>query len=136
MLMDTGGNAGSQASVTVIRSLALGDVETKDFFKVVWKEIRVSLLLGVSLAIACFGKLMLLDNLAFGYKDYTPMRCAIVALALFITVILAKLVGCILPLLAKKCKLDPAVVASPFITTIVDALSLIIYCTIAVAILS
>ena len=136
MLRDPGGNAGSQASVTVIRSLALGDVETKDFFKVVWKEIRVSLLLGVTLAIACFGKLMLLDNLAFGYKDYTPMRCSIVALALFITVILAKLVGCMLPLLAKKCKLDPAVVASPFITTIVDALSLIIYCTIAVAILS
>ena len=136
MLMDTGGNAGSQASVTVIRSLALGDLETKDFFKVVWKEIRVSILLGITLAIACFAKLMLLDNLAFGYKDYTPMRCGIVALALFITVILAKLVGCILPLFAKKIKLDPAVVASPFITTIVDALSLIIYCTIAVAILS
>lgn len=136
MIMDTGGNAGSQASVTVIRSLALGEVETKDVFRVLWKEIRVSMLLGATLAVACFGKLMLLDNLAFGYHDYTPMRCAIVSLALFITVVIAKMVGCLLPLLAKKCKLDPAVVASPFITTIVDALSLIIYCSIAVALLS
>ena len=136
MLMDTGGNAGGQASVTVIRSLALGDVEFKDVFKVLWKELRVSILLAISLGVVCFGKLMLLDNLLFGYKDYTAIRCLVVSISLSVTVIMAKLVGCILPLFAKKIKLDPAVVASPFITTIVDALSLLIYCAIAMAILA
>ncbi|MBO4594611.1 MAG: magnesium transporter [Clostridia bacterium] len=136
MLMDTGGNAGGQASVTVIRSLALGDVEFKDIFKVLWKELRVSILLAISLGAVCFGKLMLLDNLLFGYKDYTAIRCLVVSISLAVTVIMAKLVGCILPLFAKKIKLDPAVVASPFITTIVDALSLLIYCSIAMAILA
>jgi len=134
MLMDTGGNAGSQASVTVIRSIAVGDLEFKDTLKVLWKEIRVSMLLAATLAAACFGKLLLIDNLIFGY-DYTPILSLVVALSLFVTVIIAKVVGCLLPLFAKKCKLDPAVVASPFITTIVDALSLIIYCNIALALL-
>ena len=136
MLMDTGGNSGSQVSVTVIRSLALGELSTHDTAKVLWKEIRVSILLAITLSIACFGKLMLIDNLIFGYAGYTPTLCAIVSLALFCTVVVAKLVGCLLPLFVKKCKLDPAAVASPFITTIVDAVSLIIFCGLSIAILS
>ena len=135
MLMDTGGNSGSQVSVTVIRALALGELSVKDSGKVVWKEIRVSLLLAATLAVACFAKLMLIDNLLFGYADYNAVLCAIVSLALFCTVVIAKLVGCLLPLLVKACKLDPAAVASPFITTIVDAVSLIIFCMLSVAIL-
>lgn len=134
MLMDTGGNAGSQASVTVIRSLALGELKTKDVFKVLWKEVRVSVLLAATLSVVCFAKLMLLDNLVFGY-DYTPLICVVVSLSLLATVIIAKLVGCFLPIVAKKIKLDPAVVASPFITTIVDALSLIVYCSLSIALL-
>ena len=136
MMMDTGGNSGSQASVTVIRSLALGELRTRDIGKVVWKEIRAALLLGVTLAVACFAKLLLIDNLLFGFKGYTPIRCLVVSAALCATVLIAKIVGCSLPLLAKKCKLDPAVVASPFITTIVDALSLILYCSLSVALLA
>ncbi|MBR4800934.1 MAG: magnesium transporter [Clostridia bacterium] len=136
MLMDTGGNAGSQASVTVIRSLAIGDLVPRDVFKVLWKELRVSILLGLVLAIACFAKLQLIDRLLFRFEGYDVITSAVVSLALFITIVLAKFVGAILPLFAKKIKLDPAVVASPFITTIVDALSLIIYCTISIAILS
>lgn len=136
MIMDTGGNAGSQASVTVIRALALGELKTSDVLKVVWKEFRASLLLGLTLACACFLKLTLIDKLLFGYTDYTAIRCAVVSVALLCTVVVAKLVGCILPLLAKKCRLDPAVVASPFITTIVDAVSLILYCALAVAVLA
>ncbi len=132
MLMDTGGNAGSQASVTVIRSIALCETYPKDAFKVIWKELRVSVMLGAVMSIVCFGKLMLIDSL---YNDVTPVLAFIVSLALFITIILAKLIGSTLPLLAKKIKLDPAVVASPFITTIVDALSLIIYSNIALAML-
>ena len=136
MMMDTGGNAGSQASVTVIRSLALDELETSDVLKVLWKEFRASILLGLTLGAACFGKLMLIDNLLFGFEGYTPLRCCVVSCALVLTVIVAKLVGCTLPLLAKKCRLDPAVVASPFITTIVDAISLIIYCNLSVMILA
>ena len=135
MLMDTGGNAGSQTSVTIIRGLALDEIHFKDLFKVVWKEIRVSVLLALSLSVVCFGKLLLIDNLIFGY-DYTVKLSALIAVALLFTVVIAKVVGCMLPLLAKKVKLDPAVVASPFITTIVDALSLIIYCNISVAVLA
>ena len=135
MIMDTGGNAGSQASVTVIRALALNELSIADAFRVIWKEIRASVLLGVTLAVACFSKLILIDNLLFGYGDYTPFTCFVVSLALACTVVVAKLVGCTLPLLAKKVKLDPAVVASPFITTIVDAVSLIVYCALAVRLL-
>lgn len=136
MLMDTGGNAGSQASVTVIRSLALRELENKDVLKVLWKELRVSILLGITLSAACFCKLILIDNMLFGYDGYTPLRCAIVSLSLLITVVVAKIVGCSLPLIANKCKLDPAVVASPFITTIVDAISLALYCLLAISLLS
>lgn len=136
MIMDTGGNAGSQASVTVIRSLAVGELTTKDYLKVLWKEIRVSILLGLTLAVACFCKLILIDKLIFGFVGYDNLTCFVVSLALFITVVLAKTVGCSLPILAKKCHLDPAVVASPFITTIVDATSLILFCLISIAILA
>lgn len=95
---------------------------------------RVAVLLAVCLAVVCFGKLMLIDGLLFGY-NYTWDICLVVSLSLLATVIVAKLVGCLMPLLAKKCRLDPAVVASPFITTIVDALSLLVYCQIALSIL-
>lgn len=134
MLMGTGGNSGSQASVTVIQSLATGEVELKDVFKVIWKEIRVSIMVALVLAVACFGKLMLIDNLIFGY-EYTVKISAVISLSLFATICIAKLVGAILPLLAKKIHLDPAVVANPFITTIVDIISLIIYCKFSIALL-
>lgn len=133
MLMDTGGNAGSQASVTVIRGIALGEIEFKDIFKVVWKEFRAAILLSLTLAAACFIKLMLIDKL--WAVDNGLLVALVVCLSLCVTVMLAKLIGCTLPLIAKKCRLDPAVVASPFITTIVDALSLSVYCLIAVSML-
>ena len=140
MLMDTGGNAGSQASVTIIRGLALDEIRPRDAAKVLWKEIRVSMLLAACLAVVCFGKLYLIDGLAFGnllgYGVYPWYICLAVSTALFATVVIAKIVGCLMPLLAKTCKLDPAVVASPFITTIVDALSLIIYCYISMLIVT
>lgn len=140
MLMDTGGNAGSQASVTVIRGLALDEIRPRDAAKVLWKEIRVSVMLAAVLAVVCFGKLYLLDGMAFGkllgYGMYPWYICLAVSASLFATIVLAKIVGCLMPLLAKVCKLDPAVVASPFITTIVDALSLIIYCYVSILIVS
>ena len=135
MIMGTGGNSGSQASVTVIRALSLGEIETKDVGKVVLKEFLVSLLLGVTLAAVCFGKLILIDKMMLGVTDYTNEVCLVVSLALFCTVIVAKLVGAILPILAKVCRLDPAVVANPFITTIVDAVSVILFCYLSIAIL-
>ena len=124
MLMDTGGNAGSQASVSVIRSLSLDEIEFSDTFKVIWKEIRVSLLCGITLAIANFGKLLVIDKVSV-------QIAFIVCMTLIITVLVAKLIGSSLPILAKKIGFDPAVMASPFITTIVDACSLIIYFKIA-----
>ena len=124
MLMDTGGNAGSQASVSVIRSLSLNEIEYKDTFKVLWKELRVSLLCGVTLAVANFIKLILLDNVGM-------LIAAVVCGTLVITVCVAKLIGSSLPIVAKKLGFDPAVMASPFITTIVDACSLLIYFKIA-----
>lgn len=133
MLMDTGGNAGGQASATIIRGMALGEIEFKDIFKVMWKEFRTSILLGISLAIVCFLKLLFIDNL-IAIPEGT-LIAGVVCVAMVITVIIAKLIGCVLPMLAKKCKLDPAVMASPFITTIVDALSLIIFCNMCVALL-
>ena len=134
MLMDTGGNAGSQACVTVIRGLALDQIKFKDLFRVQWKELRTGMLLAISLGLVCFAKLTLVDRLLFGFA-YTPMIAFIVSLSLAITVVAAKFVGCSLPLIAKAVKLDPAVVASPIITTIVDALSLMVYCNIAIALL-
>lgn len=134
MLMDTGGNCGSQASVTVIRSLALGEVRFRDIFRVIGKELRVSLLCGVTLALANFLKILLLDNLLLG-RGVSLTVAVVVCLTILCTVIIAKLVGCTLPLLAKKCGLDPAVMASPFITTIVDAVSLLVYFGIATSFL-
>jgi len=124
MLMDTGGNAGSQASVSVIRALSLDEVEFKEIFKVLWKEFRVSLLVGFTLAIFNFIKLMLFDKVGFTIS-------LVVCVTLIVTIIVAKLVGCSLPMIAKKLGFDPAVMASPFITTIVDACSLLIYFKIA-----
>ena len=127
MLMDTGGNSGSQASVTIIRALSLGEIEFKDIFKVIFKECRVSLLCGVTLAAANFGKIMLFDRLIMGNYDITVTVALVVCLTMVVTIFIAKLVGCTLPMLAKKIGFDPAVMASPFITTIVDAISLIVY---------
>ncbi len=128
MLMDTGGNAGGQASVTIIRGLSLNEIAFSDILKVVWKEIRVAMLCGVTLAAANFVKLLFFDKV-------TIPVAAVVCLTLMAAVLIAKIVGCILPMLAKKIGFDPAVMASPFITTIVDALSLLIYFRIATGIL-
>lgn len=133
MLTGTGGNAGSQASAMVIRGIALGEIEFKDTWKVVWKEIRVSVLLGIVLAVACFGKLMIVDSLWQIENGF--IVSLVICISMLITVIIAKLIGAILPLLAKKLHLDPAVVASPFITTIVDVLCLTIYCWVAIVLL-
>lgn len=130
MLMGAGGNAGSQASVTLIRSISLNEVDFKDIFKIIWKELRVAIILAATLSLCCFLKLQLIDHLLFGY-EYTITISVVVSIALFVTIVLSKIVGCCLPMIAKKVKLDPAVVASPFITTIIDILSLIIYCQIA-----
>ena len=127
MLMGTGGNSGSQSSVTIIRSLSLGEVEFSDLWRVVWKEIRVSVLCGLALAVACFVKLMLIDRMLLGNFDVTVAVALVVCSTMALTVLAAKVVGAILPLFAKKLGLDPAVMASPFITTIVDALSLLVY---------
>lgn len=135
MLMDTGGNSGSQASVTVIRGMSLGDIDFPDLLRVLWKETRVALLCGLSLAIAAFGKILLVDGLLLHNAGITPQVALVVCLTLIFTVFFAKLVGCALPLLAKKLGFDPAVMASPFITTIVDALSLLIYFQIASSVL-
>jgi len=129
MIMGTGGNASSQASVTVIRGLALGEIEFKDIFKILWKELRISLLIGLSIAIACFAKLMAIDQLFRVENGY--IIAAVVCSTMFLSIVMAKIVGGILPLFAKVLKLDPAVVANPFITTIVDVMSLIIYCNVA-----
>ena len=128
MLMDTGGNAGSQASVSIIRGLSLGEIEYKDVGRTLWKEARVAFLCGVSLAAANFVKLLLIDRV-------TIPVAIVVCSTLVVTVLAAKLVGCSLPVLAKRIGFDPAVMASPFITTIVDALSLLIYFRIACAVL-
>ncbi len=135
MIMGTGGNSGSQASVTVIRALSLGEIETRDVGRVIWKELRTALLLGFTLAIACFAKLIFLDGMLLGIEGYDWLTSLVVSLALYGTVILAKLVGAILPILAKLCHLDPAVVANPFITTIVDAVSVILFCYLSILIL-
>ena len=130
MLMGTGGNAGGQASATIIRCLAIREVEFGDILRVLWKEFRVSILLGAILSVFCFVKLIVIDGVAENL-----MIALVISIAMFATVILSKIVGCSLPLLAKKLRLDPAVVANPFITTIVDVLSLVIYCNIAIALL-
>ena len=135
MLMDTGGNSGSQASVTVIRSLSLGDIEFADIFRVLWKELRVAFLCAGTLAVLNFAKIQLIDVMLLGHSTVTIAVTAVVCITLAFTIVCAKMVGCSLPLLAKKLGFDPAVMASPFITTIVDALSLLIYFGVATSIL-
>ena len=135
MLMDTGGNAGSQASVTIIRSLSLNQVNFKDIGKVIWKELKVSIIIGLSLAIANFIKLVLVDRLIFNNNSITLLVAFVICLTIFIIVVVAKFIGCTLPLLTKKLGFDPTVMASPFITTIVDALGLFVYLEVATNIL-
>ena len=127
MLMDTGGNCGSQSSVTVIRALSLDELELSDVFIVLWKEIRTAVLCGITLAAVCFLKVLLIDRLLLGNTSIDLSVDLVICLALGVTVVIAKIVGCTLPLLAKRLGFDPAVMASPFITTIVDALSLLVY---------
>ena len=131
MLSGTGGNSGTQASVAVIRALSLDEVEFSDVLGVLWKEMRVALLCGLCLAAANFIKMLLIDRMLLGNDEVTVVVCAVVCLTVMFVVIFAKAVGCSLPLLAEKIGLDPAVMASPFITTIVDATSLLIYFTLA-----
>ncbi len=136
MLMDTGGNSGSQSSVTIIRALSLGEIEFADLPSIIWKEIRTAVLCGVSLSVVCFGKIMLVDHLLLGNNDVTWLVALVVCATMALTVLIAKVIGCTLPMLAKKLGFDPAVMASPFITTIVDALSLLVYFGVASALLS
>ena len=137
MLMDTGGNSGSQSSVTIIRGISLGDIEFKDIGRVIWKELRVALCCSAVLATVNFAKMWLVDYLML--HTFDPGRqfaeIGVVCVTLFFTVIVAKLIGCVLPIIAKKIGFDPAVMASPFITTIVDAISLFIYFNIAISVL-
>ncbi|MCQ2482350.1 MAG: magnesium transporter [Clostridia bacterium] len=135
MLMDTGGNSGSQSSVTIIRSLSLGEIEFFDLPKIIWKEIRTAALCGIALSAACFAKLMLIDRLLLKNSKVTIAVALVVCCAMALTVLVAKIIGCSLPMVAKKLGFDPAVMASPFITTIVDAVSLLVYFLIATAIL-
>ncbi len=124
MLMDTGGNSGSQSSTLVIRGLALGEIKLKDIFKVMWKEFRVSVVVGIALSVVNFFRVYFIEKVSF-------MVSMTVCISLFFTVVLAKVVGGILPIVAKKLRLDPAIMASPLITTIVDAVALLIYFGIA-----
>ena len=128
MLMGTGGNAGGQSSGTIIRGLSLNEIEFEDMFKVIWKELRVAFLCGLSLFVVCFAKLMLFDKVGMSIA-------VVICITLVCTLLIAKTVGSVLPMLAQKVGLDPAVMASPFITTIVDALSLIIYFNVAMNLL-
>ena len=127
MLMDTGGNCGSQSATLVIRGLALGEIRIKDFFRVVFKEFQVSLLVGL---------LLVPINILWIWFLYKNFLIAVtVGISLFVTICVAKMIGCMLPIVAKKCKLDPAIMASPLITTIVDACSIFVYFNVALAIL-
>ena len=138
MLMDTAGNSGSQSSVTIIRGLSLKEIEFRDLPKVLFKEFRVSILCGLSLGVLCFAKVYLVDYLLLGSiaaADGPLIVAAVVSITMTLTIVLAKLIGGLLPLLADKLGFDPAVMASPFITTIVDALSLLVYFNVARALL-
>lgn len=136
MLMDTAGNSGGQTSVTIIRSLSLGDIETRDIFHIMWKELRVAIVCGITLAAVNFVKMMILDASAIATDGQSVILVSfVVSLTLVVTIVFAKLVASILPIGAKKLGFDPAVMASPFITTVVDALALLVYFNIAKAIL-
>lgn len=131
MLMDSGGNSGSQTSVTIIRGISVGEVAFGDMLAVVFKEVRVGIACGLTLGAVAFGKILLIDRLLMHNPAVTVWVALAVAITLASTIVIAKLVGCTLPLLAKKIGFDPAVMASPFLTTIVDAISLIVYFLIA-----
>ncbi len=135
MLMGTGGNSGSQSSVTIIRALSLDEVDYRDIGRILLKEFCTALMCGVALGLVCFGKIWLIDRMLMGNESITFMVDAVVCLTLAVTVVCAKLVGCSLPIMAKAVHLDPAVMASPFISTIVDALSLLVYFLFAQALL-
>ena len=128
MIMDTGGNSGSQASVTIIRGLSLKELQFSDLFRVLWKEFRIAILCGLTMAAVNFVKLLVLDRLTLAVS-------AVISITLVCTIILAKLIGSICPMLAEKLGLDPALMASPLITTIVDVTSLTIYLELAKLIL-
>ena len=135
MLTGTGGNSGTQSSVAVIRAISLGEVEFSDLLAIVWKEIRTGVMCGVVLAVLCFAKIMLIDGMLMGNAEVTVWIAAVVCVAMALTVLIAKAIGCMMPMFAKKFGADPAVMASPFISTIVDALSLLVYFAVAHAIL-
>ena len=135
MLMGTGGNSGSQSSTAVIRSLSIGDTEPSDIFSVVWKEIRVAVLCGVSLSAVNFVKMLVVDRMLLGNGDVTVVVALTVSVTLVFVVIFAKTVGCTLPMAAEKIGIDPAVMASPLISTITDAVSLLIYFALSTLIL-
>jgi len=124
MLMDSAGNAGSQSSTLIIRGLALGEIELKDYIKVLWKEFRVSLIVGVTMAAINFVRILIMDKVAVSVA-------LTVSITLIATIVMAKVIGGLLPIMAKKLKLDPAIMAGPLITTIVDALALVVYFNIA-----
>lgn len=135
MLMDTGGNSGGQASVTIIRAMSLGEVQFKDYFKVIWKELRIGIACGLSLAAVNFLKILIVDKFLFKNDEITLLVDLAICITLVIEIVFAKFIGCSLPMLAKKAGFDPAVMSSPFITTIVDAVSLLIYFGIATALI-
>ena len=135
MLMGTGGNSGAQSSTAVIRSLSLGDTEPKDVLRVMWKEWRVALLCGLSLAVVNFGKMLLLDGMILHNESVTVLVAATVSLSIVFIVMFAKVVGSTLPILAEKIGVDPAVMANPLISTVTDAVSLLIYIYVAKLIL-
>ncbi len=128
MLMDTGGNAGSQSSTLIIRGLALGNINPGDGLKVLWKEFKISFTVGILLSILNFVRLMLLEKVGV-------IIAFTVSLTLLITVIMSKVVGGVLPIIAKRLKMDPAIMAGPLITTIVDAMSLLVYFAVATSLL-
>ncbi|MBQ7202631.1 MAG: magnesium transporter [Eubacterium sp.] len=127
MLMDTGGNSGGQASVTVIRAMSLGEVDFRDYFRIIWKELRVGLMCGVTLAVVNFAKIWFIDRLAFRNDEITLIVDLAICLTLIVEIVFAKFIGATLPMLAKRIGFDPAVMSSPFITTIVDAVSLLVF---------
>ena len=135
MLTGTGGNSGTQSSVAVIRALSLGEVEFSDTVRVIWKEIRVGVLCGVTLASCNFVKLLVVDRMLLGNQGVDVWVAAVICVTMVVTVLCAKTVGCVLPLLAEKIHLDPAVMASPFISTVVDVTTLLIYFQVAKLIL-
>lgn len=135
MLMGTGGNSGGQSSATIVRALSLGEISFKDIFKVIWKELRIGAVSGLSLGVVCFAKLMLFDRIVLGNSDITIMVALVICLTIFVETICAKIIGSTLPIIAKKMGLDPAVLANPFISTISDVVSLLVYIGFAILIL-